>query len=194
MSGVERLNQDYLLVNGEKSPGKCTITDGGEAWRWIENQGFGLAGANLLLGGKSLSRFTALFQIWEDPQLTTWDAFKAKYFDKPILVPPPNGVFLPNVKALGVGHPVLQRANIASAVVLTVGIWTQDDKGLWSCPVAFIEYKAPLALLGRANQGVPAAGAPKNDARTAQEIEIDNLTDRLKRLGEIDAKLSGGGG
>jgi len=146
------LRSDTFNLGPMTSPGKCEIIGASDGRKWDEQAGFGLSGAALVGGGAKLSHFAIKLTIWEPAgtiggDWSQWQIFK-KLVEKPLpgIRPPSWGIY----------HPQLADVGIDTVVVEDRTQWTQDEQGLWTMQIKFIQYRAPIIMSVKAGPGVPA--------------------------------------
>ncbi len=176
---VDTLTQDFLVIGGDVSPGRARIRGAGSPRTWDVRQGYGFTGAWVIFTGAGLAKFEVEIVMWLASQAVAWERFAKKYLEKT-----PSGT---RPKALGIYHPLLAASplNIHAVVVEDVSQFEEDDYGLWTCVIKFLEYRQPKPLLARPSAAIPAAGAALPTARDALDEEIQRKQREL-------AKLAGG--
>jgi hypothetical protein len=179
MDPVDRLTQDFIVIGGDVSPGRARIKGAGSPRTWDVRQGYGFSGAWVIFTGAGLAKFEVEIALWQDAQRQAWEGFAKKYLEKA-----PSGT---RPKALGIYHPLLAASplNISAVVVEDVSQFEEDDFGLWTCVIKFLEYRQPKPILARPSSAIPAAGQALPTARDALDQEI------LRKQQEL-AKLAGG--
>jgi len=175
LNGTGRPDQDYIVLSGERSPGKAIVHGLSAPRKWQENDGYALSGASLIFGGNKLCHFEVEIQLWEDDHWKQWDTF-AKRLEKP-----PEGV---RPKAQDIQHPLINRSphKITSVVVddVTGGDITEDGMGIYR--IKLIAYKAPKPVLARIVASTPGVEL-KPTAQDANEVEIQRLRGKVTALG-----------
>lgn len=156
-----------MTVNGVPSPGRVRISGAGIPLNWEVRPGYGMTGATVVFRGRGLSKFTCLFEFWDQDQLDMWDPF-AKVFDVP---QKPIGPKL----ALGVSHPVLDALGIRSAVMENMGQLEINASGLWSITVAMLEYRAPIKAIVKPRGAVPPADQGGVVAKTEADFALVDM-------------------
>jgi hypothetical protein len=162
--------REYVMIGGDRSPGKATIRGASSPRGWDERKGYALSGATLVPSGNPLGEFEILFEFWDETQIPLWYSFASKYFDESVRLVP--GTLKP--KALGIEHPILSAPplRITEAVVLDATQLDMDETGLWSCTVKFKRYRKALPALSPPDASIPAAQKPAPTAQDAAEREI----------------------
>lgn len=152
--------QDYIIIGGHKSPGVCEFARPAEQPRnWDIRKGYGYSGAFTVFTGTGLAKFSVLFKLWDDPQTPTtsqWSDWAA--FAKAVLTDPIPGM---RPKALTIQHPTLSTPplSITAVVVTNVTSFVQDELGLWTCTVDFLEFRSPVQELGKPDAAIPPLAA-----------------------------------
>lgn len=143
--------QDFILLNGEKSPGVCTVTGAGSPRTYDKQKGWGFSGATLIYTGDDLSDFDVLIALWEKSHWGEWNKF-ARLLEKA-----PTGI---RPKALDIVHPQLNRSplKITQVVIRDVTQFDQSKTGLWTCRIPFTSWRAPKKALGKPDGTIPKAG------------------------------------
>ena len=156
--------QNYIVLSSVPSPGTCIITGASAPRKWQVNDGYGLAGANVVYIGESLAKFSCTLQMWTNAQLREWDRFAL------LLAKPPKGA---KSQAMSIQHPLLDEKNIKSVVVDDVTQLTPSPSGLWAVEIKFIQYHKPTPALGRPNGSIPDAAKKAPTPQDAQDIQIE---------------------
>jgi hypothetical protein len=167
-------HQDYIVLEGKKSPGRATVTGAGSPRTWDKQKGYGFSGATLVYTGNDLSAFDVILELWLDEHWTAWANFA------PILVKTPSGKR--PTRPLQIGHPILNRApwSITEVALLDVLAPEQDDDGIWTIRLMFSSWSAPKPALGKPNSKIP--GVASTDP-FANDPEIRGLMDKQASLG-----------
>ena len=176
---IDSLAQDVIVIGGDVSPGRARIRGAGSPRTWDVRQGYGFSGAFVVFTGAGLAKFEVEIALWLASQETDWERFAKKYLEKP-----PSGM---RPKALGIYHPLLTAPplNISAVVVEDVSQFEEDEYGLWTCVIKFLEYRQPKPILARPSAAIPAAAKALPTARDALDEEIQRKQKEL-------AKLTGG--
>lgn len=176
LTGAVRPVQDYFMLGNVKSPGRCTIVHPGSPRNWDVRQGYGFSGAFVVYTGDGLAKFDVLIDIWDDSQWADWDRFA-----KLCLAKPPVGT---KPKALDIDHPLLalEPWKITSVVVEDVGGFEQDENGLWTCAISFLQYRAPKPALGKPLASIPNVVKAPPTAEDAGDVKIQQLLGQLNTL------------
>ena len=169
MSGLDVLNgarfpvQDFVLLGGEKPPGRSYPMGAGSPRTWDKRKGYGFSGATLVFTGDDLSQFEIVVECWLQDHFFEWDEFARK-----VLVKPPTGK---RPTALDIAHPLVNGPPllITSVVVLDVTQWEQDDDNLWTRSISVSAFRAPQPALGKPNAAIP--GVPKKVPTAADEMD-----------------------
>lgn len=145
--------QDFIVLGGEKSPGRATPVGAGSPRKWDKQGGYGISGATLLFTGDDLSEFDVIIDLWELEHWIAWAKFARVLEKSPIGTRP---------KALEIIHPLLNRAplKITQVVIRDVTQFERSPKGMWTCRIMLTTYRAPLPALGKPDGTIPRASAP----------------------------------
>lgn len=170
---------DKIYLAGLWSPGRATIHGADSPRDWDIRKGYGFGGATVVFTGNNVSKFSVEIALWDPLQWAEWQIF-SKLLEKPT-VPFQRPV------ALGIYHPILAAPplNITEVVVENVTQFEQDDEGLWSCMINFIQYKKPLPMLGRPPLAIPVAPTKQPDIKTENEKMIASLLDQAFNPGKL---------
>lgn len=171
--------QDYIILNGFRSPGKAIVAGATTPRKWDQRPGYGFTGATVFYTGQGLAEFTVTLELWDPREWQDWWAFARVLEKEPIGK---------RAAALKISHPLLTRAplNITDVVVTDVSQWEQDDDGLWTCTISFLEYRPPKPAVGKPTAAIPDSPQGKVAAKTAIEIENEKLT---KELADLSGQL-----
>lgn len=178
--------QDYVLINGEKSPGKAIVQRANSPRGWDERGGYGLNGATLIPKGDPLATFSVRFEFWDPAEMPAWYAYAAKYFDKSVRFNPGTTTS----RALGIYHPILAAPpiRITQVVVLDANGLDKSDDGLWFCEVFFKQYRKPKLAAAPPQAAIPAAAASTPTATDAAQVEMQQ---KLALFQQLAAQLGG---
>jgi hypothetical protein len=169
---------DWVVINGDKSPGQVRILGANSPRGWDERQGYALTGATLVPKGDPLGKFTMRFEFWDPADYPLWEAYAAKYFDKSVRFMP--GSIRP--RALGIQHPQLTcpPIRIVQCVVEDADGIEGDDYGGWSCQIYMKQYRRPKPALSRPDAAFPAVSQGLPTAQDQQDVETNRLTTALQ--------------
>jgi hypothetical protein len=173
--------RDYIVLQGMKSPGRCTIRGAGTPRNWQKHSGFGVSGAWVAFMGNDLSAFEVDFYLWDRLRHpAAWQAFSHATLT------------LPGKKAtpLTIEHPILHFPPLAIRQVIVTDVLQpeQDETGGWTITVKFEQYAKPQANKVK-NTDTPNGeefGPPfpktqaqrDNFAKTTQLANLKNGTDK----------------
>jgi hypothetical protein len=175
--------QDYLLLGGDRSPGKVTLRGANSPRGWDIRKGYALSGATVVPSGDELADgIKALFEFWAASQISAWYAFAAKHLSKTVRLLP--GSIQP--RALGIYHPVLAAPpiSITEVVVKDVTGLEPDGYGGWSCEVHFLQYRKPKPALAAPAAAIPAVAAAAPTAQDAADLEMQRKLAQFQALAE----------
>jgi hypothetical protein len=167
--------QDYIMLDGVRSPGRATVTGAAMDWDYDLPKAYGVSGAKCIFIGAKLSEFEVIIDIWQDAQWAQWASFAA------VLDKPPIGT---NAMSHRIDHPQLNRAPLAitRVTVRNVSQWEQSDSGMWTCRIKFIEFREQTDALGKIDGTIPSAvtgGIPDFSV----DPQIASLVMRINKLG-----------
>ncbi|MDX6479513.1 MAG: hypothetical protein QOG85_23 [Gaiellaceae bacterium] len=140
--------QDFIILQGRRSPGRATITNAGSPRTWDKQKGWGMSGATLIYTGDDLSDFDVIIDIWEKSHWGEWNDF-ARVLEKRS-----SGL---GAKFLEISHPVLYRAplRISQVAIRDVTQFEQSKTGLWTCRILMTAWNSPLPALGKPDGTIP---------------------------------------
>jgi len=162
---------DYFVLAGQRSPGLCDVSGANAPRNWDIRNGYGLSGATIVYTGDGLAKFTIRLLFWETEHFNAWDKFRG------LVKKTPRGV---RPKAQDISYPYLDELGINSAVVEDELQFTQPEAGLFVKDIKFIQYRAPLPMVGKPDGSQSKANEPT--AQTAIEKTIEALTKQAKEL------------
>jgi hypothetical protein len=171
---------DTFLINGSPCPGKATLIAGGSPRPWDIRKGYALSGATVVPAGDDLSKPHFRIELWDPADYTAWLAFANLNFAKSVRFKP--GTTIP--LALGIYHPVLSASPyfVNSVVVEDVTALVQDEYGMWTCEVHFIEYRKPKPALARPDAAFHPTQKVATTAVGALQAALVAKTARLSNL------------
>ncbi len=159
-------NQDWIVLNGQRSPGVARIVNASDPRKWDKRVGYGMSGAYLVYVSDELPSFSVMVDLTKPSHFVQWITF-AKLLEKPRKGVRPT-------KALSIDHPLLALPplRITEVVVEDVSQFEVDDDGLYTCEIKFIKWGKPAPILSKPTAAIPAAGAKIPDARDAGDKAI----------------------
>jgi hypothetical protein len=189
--------QDFIVLQGQKSPGRATVGGAKCPRKWDVQSGFGISGGSMTFHGEEVPvEFEVEIALWEDEHWSQWNRFV-----KLLAVPPHRPLLgtpspLPKIgdellqaaasspmKGLSIQHPRLNRRPILidKVVVRDVSSFQRSKTGLETCTITFSKWKPPRIMLAKVDGTIPAAGAPIDPF--ANDPQIKALMDKQKSLG-----------
>lgn len=106
-----RWNQDYVLLDGKRTPGVATIHGHGRRWKFDDKESRGSSDGHGTFVGEALVEFEIRITLFSDADLAAWDEFKL------IVDTPPGGRA---AKAIAIDHPLTADRNIPAITVREV--------------------------------------------------------------------------
>lgn len=138
---------DYILLQGEKSPGLCDIGDANSPRNWDVQKGHGISGAKCVFTGKDLSKFSVSLRLYTVQDWTDWYAWS------PIVLRMPKariaGQRKADAGALDIWHPLLEHLGITAVCVIDVVAPKQTADGEWTAEIQFLEFRQPKLGLAK---------------------------------------------
>ena len=174
---------NYIVLGGEKSPGKCEIRGACREWEWLELAGWGLDGASLILRRRLLPEFEVDVRLTTQTDLDDWDDFYAKVLQSPISGRKDRS------RGLGIYHPRLARIGITSVVIVRVSQPVQSKGGAETFTIRMKEYRSPKFILTKPNGTIPGAAKKTPKAKDALDVAIEQETANIKRLQAADDQI-----
>jgi|HubBroStandDraft_3_1064219.scaffolds.fasta_scaffold171502_2 hypothetical protein len=193
---------DYVVIGGDRSPGKVTVRGLKQPSGWDERKGYAMSGATLVPSGDPLANFDLFFEFWLVVHRKQWEAFYGKYFalaaklvagSTASVIGPSGFPVRPNPQAIGVYHPLIQFNKIASCVVTNRGELHNDETGGWSQVISLRQYRKPVMALQRPIGTIPSAIVNAPIASTKAEIEIQQKSAYVANLRGVAAPPAGAG-
>lgn len=180
--------QSFIMLGPFASPGVARVRGASSIRNWEIKQSYGTSGAAVVFVGTGLAKFEVDIDIWLPEHFIAWDYFASVALLKPI---PPLGVG----SALGITHPLINAPplGITSVVVEEVTQFVQNSKGLWTCTIKFIEFRAPVTAVARVMVATPQASSAPVAAKDLAEQKILELgAQRAASKAQVAAALGGG--
>ncbi len=165
--------QDFVVIGGLTSPGRCQLRGAGTPRKWDERAGYGASGAWLIFMGNRLSTFEIDFYLWDRTKHpAAWQAFAGAVLKKA-----PKGK---RPTPVTISHPILtwQPLEINQAVVVDVLQPMQDEKGGWLMTAKFQEYAGPIAFTVAKADTPPVPNAPPTP-KDANEVEMAGINAQI---------------
>lgn len=174
--GAELPQQDYIMLGGLRSPGRATIIGCGSPRDWDIRKGYGYSGAVVVFTGDSLAKFKVAIDLWLPAHFAEWNRFA-----KACLAKPPLGL---KPKAMDISHPLLELEplKVTSVVVEDCSQFDEDDEGLYTCVIDFLQYRAPKPAIGKPLASIPNAVKKVPTAQDAADLEIQKLVKEFSAL------------
>lgn len=172
---------DTFLIGGQPCPGKATLIAANSPRPWDIRKGNGMSGATVVQLGDDLSHPIFAVEIWDPVQWLLFQAFAAKYLAKGARFKP--GTVTP--VALGIYHPILSSPPwlITEVVVEDVTTPKQDDTGMWTLEIHFLEFKRPkIDKVGKVDAAFSPTQQPVSSALDKLQAEVVASTTRLQNL------------
>lgn len=169
ITGAEFPQQDYIVLGNLTSPGRATISSASFERKWDVREPYGATGGSTVYHGDKIKSCEVTIELWEKRHFVEWAIFKKILFARP------------GKTALTIDHPVLALIELKEVQVESVSAFEQDEEGLWSCRIKFLEFKPPRPALSKPVAAIPNA-APAKAARDAYDTQIDTLTSQLSTL------------
>jgi hypothetical protein len=159
---------DYVIVNGDRSPGIATITGFADRRNYDERMGWGFTGATNIYKGAPLQRGKLVLQLLTPDDFSAYARWRRSHLQRPS--PPTQaqldrGVARPRPIILDIVHPILDAMDIHRVLVEEVGQPEQDDNGGWTVEIALKEHHPPHRSAQRPT--APRAAQEQIDARDA---------------------------
>jgi len=159
---------DYVLINGQRSPGLATIEQASLPERWDERNGYGISGSYSAYLGRKLARPVLTLRLYTAEHWAAWHTWRE------VLARPPRGR---RPKALEIWHPWLEELDIKSVGVEDHGQWTPIDNGGFAKSIQLIEWRVPKLTLAK-----PEAAAAPQKSQDPVDQQIELLASQVSKL------------
>lgn len=170
---------DIALIGPTYTPGIAKISPGAALKiKWDKKPATGTSGATTKLTGEEVNEFTLTVKFW--PGVNGQSGFEQRFKWENEILP-----LLKEAKkgksAISFYHPAVsdEPMNVQAVVPEEIGVYEQDDAGVWSVSVKLIEFRPPK----------PATGSPKGAKKKPGDTPLDEnekkiaaLTKQLKEL------------
>lgn len=160
---------DFVLVNGQRTPGIAEVTDADAEVHWDSRQGYGLSGAFPIGGWNELVKFQINIRLITHQDWVAWDAFRR------IVKKAPAGKY---PRSLNVTHPWLAMQDVSAAVV--TGVYQPkpiDDDTVWLARIGMLEWRRPKLQLVKPEAAAPTAPLDPIDAQIlSNQQQIEKLS------------------
>jgi hypothetical protein len=161
------------FAGGILSPGLCEIEGAALNNKWDIRAGYGIIGGTAWFTGTELSEFSITFRLYDDRDWEDWEAIAPLFKTRQRT---------PSWKGLEIEHPQLQEVGITAVVVKKVSQPVkEDDTGIWSIKIDFIEYPKRPQLKAAKVDGAQAEPVDPIEAQT--DAALKGVKERLKQLG-----------
>lgn len=188
-----------ITLGGIVLPGKWTLLEAPKKFGWQIQQGYGLSGAFIFPKGDELIVPKFRGEFWADSDYASFrEIYKQLFLQATFTVPGTsqtqtiflfNGVTNPTdlsnplvSKAIGIDHPALKMMGLTSVVLLEMGPVLQDEGGLWSLELTFLQFRPAIIAKPPPKQVIPDAPKATPTAQDAQDVETQKLTNQLTSL------------
>lgn len=179
---------NVIVLGGQVSPGKATITGHDRDQNWNIQQAKGQIGASSTLEPPDLGEFQVSFELTsdaafgEEDDFTRWDTFQR------LIESTTSG---PTPFALPIYHPDLARNGFTEVVNRGIGGMLRDSKGGGVIQVKFGEHRPAKPKATKRAESKPNAGGTgavtgtgaeqRPDPNAAAKRELAGLVDEAKR-------------
>lgn len=167
---------NVILLGGQTSPGKVTLSGHNRKVTWDVKEGQGISGATTTLKSIPPIEFTASFYLLYDVaqglnDFDAWPAFQA-LIDATVASSTPS--------AIDIYHPDLasQVPPITSVVKSEVGGFVYDGKGGATIAVKFQEYRPPKAKGGTTSGS--KSGPKQDDPNADVKAQLNNILNQYQ--------------
>lgn len=150
-------------------PGKWTLTEAKKEFGWQIQAGFGLSGAFVLPIGDKLVTAKFKGEFWSQSDFNLFSQLRKQLFKKPTF-----GAGVVSA-AMGIDHPELKAMGVDGVVVLDYTPAIQEDGGLWTTTVTFLQYRPPTPAPKKPAFKVPSVSTSVTSAATAEESKAQSL-------------------
>jgi hypothetical protein len=187
-----------ITLGGYTLPGKWTLTEAKAAFGWQIQQAYGLSYAAVIPRGDELIAPKFKGEFWSDYDYSIFrDIWKQLFLQATFYVPGTNNfsnqpqapslAFLSGLssatistsaytsKAIGIDHPSLKLMGCNSVVLLGISAPVDEDAGLWSLSLDFLQFRAPVPAKTPPKQTIPDAPKPKPVAQDGFDVEGQQL-------------------
>ncbi len=166
---------DYVIVAGTRSPGIARV-DGNRSHQWDERRGHGMSGASSVYKGAKLAHFTVEIDVWTSEQFVELNEFRSIVSRLPTPTDP---------RGFVVEHPFLEELGITKCALEDLGVPKQNDEGLWTLTIKFVEHREPVRRLARSSGEEDGSTNVVNP----QDAEITAMTAQVQILSRVDSSL-----
>jgi hypothetical protein len=155
------------------SPGLCVIEGAALNNKWDIRAGYGVIGGTAWFVGTELSEFSITFKLYDEADWTDWEVvaplFRTRQRTSSWI-------------GLDIEHPQLKEVGITSGVVKKLSQPVMEDEaGVWSIRVDFIDYPKRPQLAAKKAEGTQAQ--PVDPIAAALDKNVEAIRQRLARLG-----------
>lgn len=169
---------DTFTIASIRLPGKWTLTSAKRQFGWQIQKGFGLSGASVLPLGDDLVVATFKGEFWAMSDWGIYKQLRKQLFVKPTFTL--GG--LPISGAMGIDHPTLKALGVTQVVINMVQGEQQEEGGLWTQVVEFLEYYPPKKAPKKPDFVVPDVPVATPTALTNAQIELQQAEATLGKL------------
>ena len=172
---------DTFTIANIPMPGRWTLLEAARKFGWQIRKGYALSGAQVFHIGDELvvARFRGEF--FSSSDFAIWKQVRKQIYRKPVFAPPGGGVLF--TAAMGIDHPELKALGVNNVVTLEVHAARQEEGGLWSQHIDFLEYYPPIPAVKRPVVTIPDVAAPTPTAKNMFDLEIQKAEAQIAFLG-----------
>lgn len=164
---------DSFTIASFPMPGKWTLTDAKRKFGWQIQKGYALSGAQVFATGDELVVAKFRGEFWAMSDFNIFKQLRKQLFRKAVFVPPGGSTLI--AAAMGIDHPELKALGVTNVVVLEVGAARQEEGGLWTITIDFLEYYPPRQAPPKPTIVIPDIASPTPIAQNAQQVESQKL-------------------
>lgn len=172
---------ESFILSGATCPGQWLLVDASKRYSFQEQKAVGYDGASLQIIGRELVHAKFRGKLWTPTQAEAYNVFRKLFLNRPLLqLGPLVGL------AYSISHTELNAMGVSNVVVKEFSPLVQEEGGLWTAHVEFIEYLPPIVSKSRPTQAEPPGpnitpSGPQTAAAAAATSDLTNVVGARRR-------------
>lgn len=173
-----------FVFDGVPVPGKWTLISAKKVFGWKVQMGMALDGGHVYPAGDPLVVVKFKGEFWSSSDFGVYTSIS-----RPALFTKPSVVVGGIAAASSIEHPELAALGVTAVVVLEVNPVIQQEGGLWTTEIEFLQYRPPIPVKPAPKQVIPPGPKGGFNVPTKTEAEEQTNTATIEALSAQKANL-----
>lgn len=162
---------DTITIAGVVAPGQWILVRADKVYGFDVRKQYAGSGATVVPTGDELVEAEFEVRLWDSAQVPLFRALRAGYLSHSLI----SVAGAPIAKPFGIDHPELADLGVTAVVVRKITPLRNDEFGLWTCTVIFLQYRRPQ----------PAQPKPQGPAIPDVAPPVPSAQDNLEREAQL---------